>query len=348
MRRLRRTFAVLSLGIALGLPTLVQAAAPTTVDEVTGAGSTFVYPVLAKWAGEYNDKQKVRVNYQSIGSGAGLAQIKASAVDFGASDVPLRSAELDALGLGQFPLVVGGVVPVVNLASVAPGTLKFSGPLLADIFMGKITHWNDPALVALNPDLKLPETEITVVYRSDNSGTTWNWVNYLSGVSPQWKAQMGEGASVKWPTASLGAKGSEGVASYVKQMANSIGYIEYAYIKQNKLNYGLVRNKSGQFVPPSVASFQAAAAAADWANAADFDLSMLDASGQDAWPITATTFVVMHKRWQDAPRRKAVHDFFKWALEEGKAQATALDYAPLPDPLIQQIEAYWSANQMVP
>lgn len=341
-------FGILGLGIALSFPVVLHAATPApVVDVITGAGSTFVYPVMSKWAVAYDDAHRIKVNYQSIGSGAGLAQIRASAVEFGASDVPLKSQELDASNLGQFPVVVGGVVPVMNLPGIAPGTLKFSGALLADIFMGKVDQWNDPAIVALNPGVRLPAAKIIVVYRSDNSGTTYNWASYLSRVSPAWKAQIGEGTALKWPTG-LGAKGSEGVASYVRQMPNSIGYIEYAYVKQNKLGFGLVQNKSGKFVAPSVSSFQAAAAAVDWASAAHFDLMLVDAHGEDAWPITAATFIVLPRHRQDAPRRKAVHDFFKWALEDGKAQATSLDYAPLPEPLIKQIEAYWSGNGMTP
>jgi phosphate transport system substrate-binding protein len=347
MRHLCKLSAVLALGLSLGSPVFAQAPATAPVTEITGAGSTFVFPIMSKWAVEYNDKRQVRVNYQSIGSGAGLAQIKASAVDFGASDVPLASPELATLGLGQFPLVIGGVVPVVNIAGVEPGSLKFSGPVLADIFLGTVTSWNDPSIAALNPGAKLPASKITVVYRSDNSGTTWHWVDYLSRVSPAWKARVGTGTSVKWPVG-LGAKGSEGVAAYVKQMPGSIGYIEYAYVKQNKLSHGLVKNKSGQFVQPGLESFQAAASSADWGGASDFNLSMIDADGPHAWPVTAATFVVMPRQSPDAPRRKAVHDFFRWALEDGKSQAASLDYAPLPEPLIKQIEAYWSADQRVP
>jgi len=329
----------LGLSLSLGVGNRVEAA-----DEIVGAGSTFVFPVLSKWADEYNRKTGVRVNYQSIGSGAGIAQVKAANVDFGASDMPLASDELASLGMLQFPLVTGGIVPVMNLTSIAPGSLKFTGAVLADIFLGKITQWNDPAIAALNPTATLPKKPITVVYRSDNSGTSYNWVNYLSRVSPQWKASVGNGASVKWPVG-LGAKGSEGVASYVKQMPYSIGYIEYAYSKQQKLNYGLVQNKAGNYVAPNLGSFQAAAAAADWSHAQDFNLLMVDAEGENAYPITATTFIVMPKQAANANRHAAAQNFFKWALKEGQPQATELDFAPLPESLVQQIEAYWTANQ---
>jgi phosphate transport system substrate-binding protein len=344
-----RTIATFFLTSALGLGLCAgaHAASAPAVDEITGAGSTFVYPILSRWAADYKEKTGLRVNYQSIGSGAGIAQVKTAAVDFGASDAPLKPQELASLGLAQFPLVTGGVVPVMNLASIAPGTLKFTGPVLADIFMGKITQWNDKAIVALNPTLTLPNAKITVVYRSDNSGTSYNWVNYLSKVSPQWKSQIGDSASVAWPTG-LGAKGSEGVASYIKKVPNSIGYIEYAHSQQHKLNYGLVQNKAGNFVTPNLASFQAAAGAADWTHAQDFDLMMTDAEGDNAYPITATTFILMPKQATDAPRRTAALAFFKWSLEEGQAQASGLDFAPLPASLIQQIEAYWATNKLAP
>nr|WP_218190152.1 phosphate ABC transporter substrate-binding protein PstS [Pseudomonas sp. NFACC02] len=325
------------LGIALNLSLLDGASA---AQEVTGAGSTFIYPVLYKWATDYDQKTGVKVNYQSIGSGAGIAQIKEGAVDFGATDMPMSSSELQASGLQQFPSVIGGVVPVINIASIKPGTLKFSGPVLANIYLGKITQWNDPALVALNPDVKLPAQKINVVYRSDDSGTTFNWASYLSKVSAEWKSNVGAGTSVKWPVG-IGSKGSEGVASYVKKMPNSIGYVEYAYIKQQGLNFGLLQNTAGNFVVPSTESFQAAAATADWKNAKDFDLSMLNAPGENAYPITAATFIVLYRQPKNADRQKTVQDFFRWTLESGQQQARSLDFAPIPTELKTQIEAYW-------
>jgi phosphate transport system substrate-binding protein len=345
MLQLSRMMLSAGLGIALNVSMFTAASAATT--EVTGAGSTFVFPVLFKWATDYNKTTGIRVNYQSIGSGAGIAQIKEAAVDFGASDRPMKSAELQSLGLQQFPSVIGGVVPVINVASIAPGSLKLTGPLLADIFMGKVSKWNDPALVALNPGQKLPDANINVVYRSEDSGTTFNFTRYLSAVSPEWKTRLGEGTSVKWPVG-LASKGSEGVASYVKQMPNSIGYVEYAYIKQQKLNYGLLQNAAGNFVSPSTESFQAAAATADWKNAKDFDLSMLNAPGEQAYPITAATFIVMYRQAKDADRQKAVQDFFRWTLENGQEQARSLDFAPIPVDLKNQIEASWAEAPKAP
>ena len=324
------------LGLAVSFALCAAAHAGT---EVTGAGSTFVYPILSKWSSAYNQQTGVQVNYQSIGSGGGIAQIKAATVDFGASDMPMKVEDLASLGMGQFPSVIGGVVPVVHIDGIQPGALKFTGPLLADIFLGKVSRWNDPEITAINPGLKLPDAKITVVHRSDGSGTTFNWVNYLSKVSPEWKTKIGEGTSVAWPTG-LGGKGNEGVAAYVKQVPNAIGYVEYAYVMQNKMSYGLVKNRAGKFVAPSAESFQAAAATADWVHANDFDLVMTDAPGADAYPVTATTFIIMYKQPKSAERSAAVRAFFKWSLEHGQPQADSLDYVPLPPDLVKQIEAY--------
>ncbi|WP_233799833.1 phosphate ABC transporter substrate-binding protein PstS [Paraburkholderia sp. HP33-1] len=311
--------------------------------EITGAGSTFVYPILSKWSSDYNQNTGTKVNYQSIGSGGGIAQIKAATVDFGATDMPMTAEDLNAKGMGQFPSVIGGVVPVVNIEGVAPGKIRFTGPVLADIYLGKITKWSDPAIAKINPGLKLPDTNITVVHRSDGSGTTFNWVNYLSKVSPEWKSKVGEGTSVAWPTG-VGGKGNEGVAAYVNRLKNSVGYVEYAYVLQNKMTYGSIQNKAGNFVEPNAKSFQAAAATADWTKAQDFDLVMTDAAGPDAYPVTATTFIVMYKQPKNAAQSKATIDFFRWALEKGQQQAQSLDYVPLPEPLVKQIESYWSTN----
>lgn len=311
--------------------------------EITGAGSTFVYPVLSKWSSDYNQNTGTKVNYQSIGSGGGIAQIKAATVDFGATDMPMSIEDLNAKGMGQFPSVIGGVVPVVNIDGVTPGKIHFTGPILADIYLGKIKKWSDPAIAKVNPGLKLPDATIVVVHRSDGSGTTFNWVNYLSKVSPDWKSKVGEGTSVAWPTG-VGGKGNEGVAAYVNRLKNSIGYVEYAYVLQNKMTYGSIQNKAGNFVEPSIKSFQAAAATADWSKAQDFDLVMTDASGPDAYPVTATTFIVMYKQPKNAAQSKAVIEFFKWAFEKGQQQAQSLDYVPLPDALVKQIESYWSTN----
>ena len=268
MRRLAALNVIVATLLSLGA---------ANAAEITGAGSTFVYPILAKWSADYNVKSGNKVNYQSIGSGGGIAQIKAATVDFGASDMPVKPADLQKLGLGQFPLVIGGIVPVVNIDGIQPGQMRFTGPVLADIYLGKIKNWNDPAITKLNPDLKLPNAAIGVVHRSDGSGTTFNWVNYLSKVSAEWKDKVGEGTSVEWPVG-LGGKGNEGVAAFVNQTKNSIGYVEYAYVLQNKMAWGLVQNKAGKFIKPDAASFQAAAASAKWGDAQDFYLIMTDAS----------------------------------------------------------------------
>jgi phosphate transport system substrate-binding protein len=311
--------------------------------EITGAGSTFVYPILSKWSADYSGKAGININYQSIGSGGGLAQIKAATVDFGASDAPMKPAELQKFGMGQFPLVIGGIAPVVNIDGVQAGQMRFTGPLLADIYLGKIKNWNDPAIAKLNPDLKLPDAAIAVVHRSDGSGTTFNWVNYLSQVSAEWKDQIGVSTSVEWPVG-VGGKGNEGVAAFVNQTKNSIGYVEYAYVLQNNMAYGLVQNKAGKFIKPDAASFQAAAASAEWGKAQDFYLIMTDAHGADAYPIAATVFIIMYKQPKDPARANTAIDFFKWALESGQSQADALNYVPLPESLVKQIEQYWKAQ----
>ncbi len=310
---------------------------------ITGAGSTFVYPVLAAWSADYNKQVGQTVNYQSIGSGGGIAQIKAGTVTFGATDKPLAPDELAKAGLAQFPVIIGGVVPVVNIDGVQPNQLKFTGPLLSDIYLGKVKKWNDPAVVRINPGVKLPDATITVVHRSDGSGTTFNWVHYLSQVSPEWKSKVGEGTSVSWPSG-VGGKGNEGVAAYVNQIKNSIGYVEYAYVLQNHMTYGQVQNAAGNFISPSAETFQAAADSADWSKAQDFDLVMTNAPGANAFPITASTFVLMYKQPKDAAAAKQALDFFRWALEKGQPQAQKLNYVSLPDGLVQQIEKYWSQN----
>jgi phosphate transport system substrate-binding protein len=311
--------------------------------EITGAGATFVYPILSKWSDAYHKSTGNKINYQSIGSGGGIAQIKAGTVDFGSSDKPLSSEELAAAGLGQFPSVIGGVVPVVNVEGIAAGKLRLTGPLLADIFLGKVATWNDPAIAAVNPGVALPAGKINVVHRSDGSGTTFNFVNYLSKVSPEWKSKVGEGTSVQWP-GGIGGKGNEGVAAYVKQIKGSIGYVELAYALQNGMSHTMLQNAAGNFVEPNAASFQAAAATADWANAKDFNLVITNAPGAEAWPLTATNFILMYKQPKDAKRSAEALAFFKWAMENGQAQAQALDYVPLPPELVKQVEAYWASE----
>jgi phosphate transport system substrate-binding protein len=311
--------------------------------DVTGAGASFIYPVMSKWSADYSKAAGKQVNYQSIGSGGGIAQIKAATVDFGSSDAPLKPDELAKHGLAQFPSVIGGVVPVINVPGVESGALKLDGETLANIFLGKVKTWNDPAIVALNSGVNLPSSKITVVHRSDGSGTTFNFVNYLSKVSPEWKSKVGEGTSVKWPTG-IGGKGNEGVAAYVKQIKGGIGYVEFSYALQNKLTFSRMKNADGNFVQPRDETFQAAAAGADWANAKDFYLVMTNAPGADSWPITATNFILMYKQPKNAAGAKAAKEFFKWVYANGDEQAKKLDYVPLPDALVSQIEAYWAQN----
>ena len=307
--------------------------------QITGAGSTFVYPVLAAWSADYARQTGTAINYQSIGSGAGVSQIKAGTVDFGATDQPLDPKELADAGLAQFPIVIGGIVPVINLAGIEPGKLRLTGPVLADIFAGKVKNWNDPAIVTINPGVKLPSAPIAVVHRSDGSGTSFNFTHYLSQVSPSWKAGPGEGKTVSWPTG-VGGKGNEGVAAYVKQLPNSIGYVEYAYVLQNGMSYASLQNAAGNFVMPSAETFSNAAETADWAKAQDFNLVMTNAPGANAYPLTATTFILMPKSPKDAPRSKAALDFFRFALDSGQGRAKKLDYVPLPEALVKQIEDY--------
>ena len=311
--------------------------------DVTGAGASFVYPAMTRWSADYRTATNTQVNYQSIGSGGGIAQIKAGTVDFGSSDKPLDSAELQAAGLGQFPSAIGGVVPVVNVDGLQPGQLRLTGALLADIFMGKVGTWNDPAIAALNPGVPLPSGKISVVHRSDGSGTTFNFSNYLSKVNPDWKSRIGEGTSVQWPVG-VGGKGNEGVAAYVRQIKGGIGYVELSYALQNKLSYTAMKNAAGKFVQPSDTSFAAAAASADWANARDFYLVMTNAPGAESWPITATNFILVQKTPKNAANGKATQEFFRWVYKNGDAQARQLDYVPLPDSLVRQIETYWSQN----
>ena len=316
---------------------------PAQAADITGAGASFIFPVMTQWSADYNKATGIKVNYQSIGSGGGIAQIKGGTVDFGSSDAPLPPEELAQAGLGQFPSAIGGVVPVVNIPGIEAGKVRFTGPLLADIFLGKLTKWNDPAIVALNEGVALPDLRITVVHRSDGSGTTFNFVNYLSKVSPEWKEKVGEGTTVVWPTG-IGGKGNEGVAAYVKQIKGGIGYVELSYALQSKMSYAGMQNKAGKWVLPGPESFQAAAASADWANTKDFYLVMTDAPGDASWPIAATNFILMYKVPKDAARSKAVTAFFCWVYANGRAQAEALHYVPLPEPLVKQVQDYWAAN----
>ena len=337
--------------IAAGLAGIVLvAAAPGSAPApivVTGAGSTFVNPILSRWVTDYMADYHVsggtRIVYQPVGSGAGIEAIKARRVDFGASDKPLLPAELASAGLGQFPLVIGGVVPVVNITGIRPGQLRFSGPVLADIFLGKITKWNDPRIAALNRLVRLPDAKIAVIHRSDGSGTTFNWANYLSKVSPAWKAQVGEGTTVNWPVGE-GGNGNDGVAALLRRTQNSIGYVELAYVTREHLAWGWVQNRAGRFIAPNQASFQAAADGADWSAARDFYLVLTDAPGANAWPITATTFILVPKHQNDFTRTRALVQLFEWALYKGQAQASALGYVPLPKNLAVRVSAYWLSD----
>jgi phosphate transport system substrate-binding protein len=311
--------------------------------QITGAGSTFVYPVLSAWAADYQKQTGAMINYQSIGSGGGIAQVKAGTVDFGATDQPLASGELANSNLAQFPIVTGGIVAVVNIPGLEAGKLKLTGPLLADIYAGRVKTWNDPAIVKINPGVTLPNTAIATVHRSDGSGTTFNFTHYLAQVSPTWKNGPGEGKTVAWP-GGVGGKGNEGVAGYVKQLPNSLGYVEYAYVTQNHMTYAQLQNAAGNFISPSVDSFSAAADSADWKNAKDFNLVMTNAPGANAYPITASTFILVPKRPRDKAKSDAALSFFKYALEKGQGQARKLDYVPLPPALVQQIESYIGVN----
>jgi len=335
--------AAVLLTAACGTKSGNEAEPAGSVQQITGAGSTFVYPVLSAWAADYHDQAGTAVNYQSIGSGGGISQVKAGTVDFGATDQPLGSDELVQSNLAQFPVVIGGIVAVVNIPGLASGQLKLTGPLLADIYAGKVKNWSDPVIARVNPGVKLPNANIAVVHRSDGSGTTFNFTHYLSQVSPAWKSGAGEGKTVSWPTG-VGGKGNEGVAGYVKQIPNSIGYVEYAYVVQNKMTYAQLQNAAGTFVSPSADTFSNAAQSANWAQAKDFNLVMTNASGQNAYPITATTFILMPKQPKDKAKSDAAIAFFRYALEKGQSQANSLDYVPLPDALVKQIETYIGAN----
>jgi phosphate transport system substrate-binding protein len=330
-----RTFLAVS-ALALGISSAVAA-------DITGAGATFPYPIYAKWAEAYKTKTGIGLNYQSIGSGGGIKQIKAKTVDFGASDKPLKLEELEKDGLMQFPTVMGGVVPVVNLPGVAGGQVKLTGAVLADIFLGKIKKWNEPAIAGLNKGVALPDQAITVVHRSDGSGTTFIFTNYLSKVSSEWKEKVGEEASVSWPTG-VGGKGNEGVASYVKQIKGAVGYVEYAYALQNKMAYTLVQNKEGNFVTPNDESFKAAAANAQWDKAPGFYEILTDEPGKQSWPITGATFILMHKSQANAENAKAVLTFFDWAYANGDKMALELDYIPMPDNVVKLVQNAWKAQ----
>ncbi|SME96289.1 phosphate ABC transporter substrate-binding protein PstS [Pseudogulbenkiania subflava] len=308
--------------------------------DITGAGATFPYPLYAKWAEAYKASSNNSMNYQSIGSGGGIKQIQSKTVDFGASDMPLKPEELAKSDLTQFPTVIGGVVPVYNLPGVAAGQIKFTGALLAEIFMGKVSKWNDPAIASLNPGVKLPEQKITVVRRSDGSGTTFIFTNYLSKVSSDWAGKVGSNTAVNWPTG-VGGKGNEGVANYVTRIKGAIGYVEYAYAKQNKLSYGQLQNQAGSYVSPSEESFKASAGNADWKNAPGFYLILTNQPGKASWPISGATFILMHKKQDKPVQGSEALKFFDWAYKNGDKTALDLDYIPMPANVKATIRDSW-------
>lgn len=318
-------------------------AASAFAATVTGAGATFPYPVYASWAQEYKKATGNSVNYQSVGSSAGIKQIKAKTVDFGASDMPLKAEELDAAGLMQFPAIMGGVVTIVNLPGVQPGQLKLTGPVVADIYLGKIKQWNAPQIAALNPGVKLPASEITVVYRADGSGTSFLFTDYLSKTSPAFKAGIGAGSTVKWATG-VGGKGNEGVAANVQRIKGAIGYVEWAFAKKNKISHTQLKNKDGVFLQPDDEAFKAAAASAEWTKTPGFGIVLTDQAGKASWPITGVSYILMHKSQADAAKGKEALKFFDWAFKNGDAAATALDYVPMPDSVTKLVNDAWKAN----
>ena len=322
---------------------LVAASTSAFAADITGAGSTFIYPVLSKWADAYKKESGIGVNYQSIGSGAGIKQIQAKTVTFGATDMPLKVDQLEKDGFAQWPMIMGAIVPVVNVEGVKAGDMTLDGDTLAKIYLGTITKWDDAAIKKLNPKLNLPSAAIAVVHRADGSGTTFNFTDYLSKVSADWKTKVGSGTAVEWP-AGVGAKGNEGVSGNIGQTKNAIGYVEYAYAKQNKLAYTALVNKAGKTVQPTNAAFQAAASNADWTHAPGYYLILTDQPGETSWPIVASTFILMHKDSTDKASSQEAIKFFKWSFENGGKMAEELDYIPMPDPVIKLIEKTWSAD----
>jgi phosphate transport system substrate-binding protein len=335
--RMKQMFVSIAVAAAAAFAVSAQAA------DITGAGATFPYPIYAKWAEMYKKASGVGMNYQSVGSGAGIKQIKAKTVDFGASDMPLAADELNKEGLFQFPAIMGGVVTVVNLDGIAPGQLKLTGPVVADIYLGKITKWNAPEIAALNPGVKLPTSDITVVHRADGSGTSFLFTDYLSKASADFKARIGAGTAVKWATG-VGGKGNEGVAANVQRIKGAIGYVEWAYAKKNKMSHTQLKNKDGAFLQPDDDAFKAAAANADWAKAPGMAVVLTDQPGKAAWPITGASYILVHKAQADGAKGKEVLKFFDWAYKNGGPAATELDYVPMPAAVTKLVEDAWKAN----
>jgi phosphate transport system substrate-binding protein len=338
----KQNFIPLRALVVAGALAIASTLAASAAD-ISGAGATFPYPIYAKWADAYKKEFGVGLNYQSIGSGGGIKQIQAKTVVFGATDAPLSGAELDKSGLVQFPMVMGGIVPVLNLAGIGPSELVIDGPTLAKIFLGQVKTWDDPALKKLNPTAKLPSQAIAVVHRSDGSGTTFNFTDYLSKVSPDWKSKVGSATAVEWPVG-IGAKGNEGVANNVANTKGAIGYVEYAYAKQNKMTSSKMINKDGKTVAPTAEAFQAAAANADWNSVPGYGVILSDEPGAASWPMTAATFILIHKQPKDQAAAAEALKFFAWAYSKGDKMAEDLDFVPMPTPVVATIEKMWSAN----
>lgn len=336
--RLKPLFASLVIGAAAAMTMSIVSAA-----DMTGAGATFPYPIYAKWAEMYKKASGNGLNYQSVGSGAGIKQIKAKTVDFGASDMPLSAAELNEAGLFQFPAIMGGVVTIVNLPGINPGQMKLTGPVLADIYLGKITKWNAPEIVALNPGVTLPADDITVVHRADSSGTSFLFTDYLSKTNADFKTKIGSGTAVKWATG-VGGKGNDGVAANVQRIKGSIGYVEWAFAKKNKMAHTQLKNKDGVFLQPDDDAFKAAAASAEWTKTPGFAVVLTDAPGKASWPITGVSYILMHKDQADAAKGKEVLKFFDWAYKNGTAAAAELDYVPMPESVTKIVEASWKTT----
>jgi phosphate transport system substrate-binding protein len=336
--RMKHLFASLVVGASAAMTMSIVSAA-----DMTGAGATFPYPIYAKWAEMYKKASGNGLNYQSVGSGAGIKQIKAKTVDFGASDMPLSAAELTEAGLFQFPAIMGGVVTIVNLPGITPGQMKLTGPVIADIYLGKITKWNAPEIAALNPGVKLPDDEITVVHRADSSGTSFLFTDFLSKTNPDFKAKIGSGTAVKWATG-VGGKGNEGVAANVQRIKGSIGYVEWAYAKKNKMAHTQLKNKDGVFLQPDDDAFKAAAAGAEWTKTPGFAIVLTDAAGKASWPITGVSYILMHKSQADGAKGKEVLKFFDWSFKNGSAAAAELDYVPMPESVTKLVDAAWKTN----
>jgi phosphate transport system substrate-binding protein len=336
--RMKHLFASLVVGASAAMTMSIVSAA-----DMTGAGATFPYPIYAKWAEMYKKASGNGLNYQSVGSGAGIKQIKAKTVDFGASDMPLSAAELNEAGLFQFPAIMGGVVTIVNLPGIAPGQMKLTGPVLADIYLGKITKWNAPEIAVLNPGVKLPDDEITVVHRADSSGTSFLFTDFLSKTNPDFKAKIGSGTAVKWATG-VGGKGNEGVAANVQRIKGAIGYVEWAYAKKNKMSHTQLKNKDGVFLQPDDDAFKAAAAGAEWTKTPGFAIVLTDAAGKASWPITGVSYILMHKSQADGAKGKEVLKFFDWSFKNGTAAAAELDYVPMPESVTKLVDAAWKSN----